>query len=157
MAFETKSATPLDRVMADLEQQIADLERQRRWIEAHPGAAPATAESRTGLIKRYLKEMLTPPASRPAPPVRRDLFDVPAEPLKDLEPAPIAFANQSGADLFTRAGGDTHQQKLGRYLSTGTGKTYRPLKHVQRRNRKQFILWVSLSIVAVVLLWSVVR
>ena len=157
MAFETKSATPVDRAVADLERQIAEVERQLHWIEAHPEAAPAPAESRTGVIRRFVKEMLTPPARRPAPPVRRDLFDVPAEPLKDLDPGLMASLNAPAPDLFGPAGGDTHREKLGYYLSAGNGRSYKPLKHVQRRNRKQFILWISLSIVAVVLLWVVVR
>ena len=157
MATEIKSATPVDRAMADLEQQIAEVQRQLRWLETHPEATPVAAESRTGMIKRFVKEMLTPPARRPTPPVRRDLFDVPAEPLKDLESEPIASLNRPAPDLFGSAGGDTHREKLGHYLSAGYGRSYKPLKHVQRRNRKQFILWISLSIVAVVLLWSVVR
>jgi hypothetical protein len=99
------------------------------------------------------------------------LFDVNCEPLKDLEAEPISFASKSEPDLFTRGSGATAasapalkaaqvvppSEKLAHYLGAGSIKSYKPLKHVQRQTRNRFFMWVGLSLVALWIIWFVIR
>jgi hypothetical protein len=107
---------------------------------------------------------------------RQDLFDVAAEPLKELEAEPIAFAHKPEPDLFaTTTATATHTtptrgtaaletaqvvppgEKLAHYLGAGSIKTYKPLKRAQRLNRNRFFMWIGLSCVALWIIWFVIR
>jgi len=185
-----KRSTPIDRAVEDLDRQIAALQKQLRQVSAesladgntpHPvGASPAPGPvSRAEAAMKFMKDFLTPPEKRPFAAhsrVRQDLFDVPTEPLKDLEAEPIAFSRRTDSDLFMRAGtGATAptptrrvgegqidcmtkpDEKLAHYLSAGSIKTYKPLKHVQRQTRNRFFMWLGLSLVALWILYAVIR
>ena len=175
MPFRRKSADPIDRAIVDLDRQIATLQRELREMGRPPARAhePGSAEAPGQTFTRFVKGMLVPPrrsmdsASR----TREDLFDINAEPLKDLEAEPITFANKPEPDLFTRAPGtasassialETAQvvpahEKLAHYLGAGSIKSYKPLKHVQRKTRNRFFMWMGLSLVALWIIWFVIR
>ena len=130
-------------------------------------------------MTKFVKDMLTPPPKGTAAPsyrTQRELFDVGAEPLKDLEAEPIAFAQKPTSDLHS----NNHRtvdskvigapaaatqidcstkpdEKLAHYLSAGSIKTYKPLKRVQRQTRNRFFMWIGLSFVALWLIYAVVR
>ena len=109
--------------------------------------------------------------------VRQDLFDIDAEPLKDLETEPIPFVRKPDPDLFapaaiapaavtTSAPAATRtttqpvmspQEKLAHYLGAGNLKNYRPLKYAQRRARNRFFLWLGLSLFVLWIIWFVIR
>jgi hypothetical protein len=165
MAFWQKQKTnPIDRAVEDLEKQIATLQRQVRTVET--GGKPqssvaATAES----VTRLVKQALTPPpkkAMRPPGRPPRDLFDTMAEPLKDLEAEPIAFAATPAPDLFTAKKridcAPRPEDKLGIYISAGSLQGFkRPLRVEQRRNRNRFWMWIGLGFMALWFIWAVVR
>jgi hypothetical protein len=105
---------------------------------------------------------------------RQDLFDGGAEPLKELEAEPIAFAHKPEPDLFATATAtqttptrstvalETAQvvppeEKLAHYLGAGSIKSYKPLKRAQRQNRNRFFMWIGLSCVALWIIWFVIR
>jgi hypothetical protein len=103
MAFwQKQKENPIDRAVGDLEKQIATLQRQLRTAETS-GKPQSPVAAKAESVTRLVKEALTPPSKRsPRPAGRspRDLFDTTAEPLKDLEAEPIAFAQQPAPDLF---------------------------------------------------------
>ena len=174
MAFHPKRhADPIDRAVHDLEHQIAKVQREMRELNSDP-AAPSKANTFT----RRLKDILLPPRHTPNSFTRsrQDLFDVGAEPLKELEAEPIAFAQKVDPDLFAPAPApapaaavytgtgalETAQvvppkQKLAAYLGAGSIKTYKPLKRVQRQARNRFFMWLGLSLVALWIIWFVIR
>lgn len=175
MAFRRKRADPIDRAIDDLDRQIAALQRQLREVGTQPAGAlahrrpEASAQTFTKLVKGLLA-----PSRRSVDSFSRsrgDLFDVKDEPLKDLEGEPIAFANRPEPDLFTHAPGtapasaaalETAQvvpphEKLAHYLGAGSIKSYKPLKHVQRKARNRFFMWMGLSFVALWIIWFVIR
>ena len=49
------------------------------------------------------------------------------------------------------------QEKLAHYLSAGSIKSYKPLKHVQRQTRNRFFMWLGLSLIALWFIYAVVR
>ena len=175
MPFRRKHADPIDRAIDDLDQQIATLQRQLREMGTQPSAAHEhrRAEAPVQTLTKFIKGVLAPPrrsvdhSSR----AREDLFDVKAEPLKDLEAEPITFANKPEPDLLTRAPGATSasataletaqvvpaHEKLAHYLGAGSIRSYKPLKHVQRKTRNRFFMWVGLSLVALWIIWFVIR
>ena len=180
MAFWANRKNPVDRAVADVEEQIAALQKQMRELEAareggvhsqriRDGITLARPQSTAESMRKFVKEMLTPPEKRTAAPsyrARRDLFDVPTEPLKELEAEPIAFAQKTDPDLFSpsQTQGTTQidcstkpEKKLAHYLSAGSIKSYKPLKHVQRQTRNRFFMWVGLSLVALWFIYAVVR
>jgi hypothetical protein len=181
MAFWAKRKNPVDRAVADVEEQIAVLQKQMRELEAAREGGTHSQRIRDGIplalpqstvegMKKFVKEMLTPPEQRATAPsyrARRDLFDVPTEPVKELEAEPIAFAQKPEPDLFTQPGGAVAatqidcstkpEEKLAHYLSAGSIKSYKPLKHVQRQTRNRFFMWVGLSLVALWFIYAVVR
>ena len=159
--WRKQSANPIDRAVDELEQQIALLQEKVREAETSrrpPSPVAVKAESMT----KFVKEMLTPPAKtttsayRP----RRDLFD--AEPMKDLEAEPIAFAQPPEPDLFATPQkidcAPKQEEKLAIYMSAGSLKGFKkPLRVEQRRNRNRFFMWLGLSFVALWFIWAVVR
>ena len=172
MAFRAKRKTPVDRAVADLEAQIAALQHQMRELEAGSEGRPSapTMPSKADGMTKFVKEMLTPPAKKLSAPsyrARKDLFDVPTEPVKELEAVPIAFAQKPESSLFAQPDGTATavqidcsikpQEKLAHYLSAGSIKSYKPLKHVQRQTRNRFFMWLGLSLVALWFIYAVVR
>lgn len=148
-----KPIKPVDRVLADVSRQIETVERQLRAM-GHATNAPAPAPRESA--RNFLQRILTPPARRPAVRPRRDLFDVPVNPLTELDDTPVALSVPGAqSELFTAtsAGG-----KLGQYLVSAGLRPPKPqLKHIQRENRHRFYLWLGLSCVAVWLIYAVVR
>ena len=175
MSLRRKTADPIDRAIDDLDRQIATLQRELREAgtpsagghERRPSALPGEK------FVQFIKGLVVPPR-RPVDlrsRTREDLFDVAAEPLKDLEAEPISFANKSDPDLFTRDAGPApasgpasevaavvpSREKLAQYLGAGSIKSYKPLRHVQRKTRNRFFMWMGLSFVALWIIWFVVR
>ncbi len=183
MAFWRKRSSPVDRAVEDLEKQIATLQKQMRQLSAdgssgthspssRPDAPTHEPSSPAEKVTRFVKDMLRPPPKKPVSPsyrTRKDLFDVSAEPLKELEAEPIAFSPKTEQDLFggtaataEKATGQIDcstkpEEKLAHYLSAGSIKTYKPLKHVQRQTRNRFFMWLGLSFFALWILYAVVR
>ena len=172
MAFRPKRhIDPIDRAVHDLDHQIADLQRQMREFDNE-----TPAPLKTATIAQRLRDVLLPPrrASSSLSRSRQDLFDIEAEPLKELEAEPIAFAQKAEPDLFASAPAaaagvysgnsvlETAQvvppkEKLAAYLGAGSIKSYRPLKRVQRQARNRFFMWLGLSMVALWIIWFVIR
>ena len=174
MRSRRKPVDPIDRAIDDLDRQIANLQRELREVgtDPKPGTGPAQSESPSQSIVRFVKSVLVPPRRAfNSTQTRQDLFDVTCEPLKDLEAEPISFANKSEPDLFSRALGASpasaaalqsaqvvpSHEKLAHYLGAGSIKSYRPLKHVQRKTRNRFFMWMGLSFVALWIIWFVIR
>jgi len=175
MALRRKSADPIDRAIDDLDRQIATLQRELREAGT-PSARPGLPERSGGSgrnFAQFVRNILAPPRRtvEVGSHARDDLFDVAAEPLKDLEAEPISFASKPDPDLFTRGPGaspspatalETAQvvparEKLAHYLGAGSIKSYKPLKHVQRKTRNRFFMWMGLSFVALWIIWFVIR
>jgi len=180
MSLRRKQHDPIDRAIDDLDQKIASLQRQLREAEVGPNPlsdhSPRTRSNPVQAISSFAKNFLRAndsgtahrPGSHP-----QDLFDVTAEPLKDLEAEPIAFASKSEPDLFagppigtssadSSAALETAEvvpahQKLAHYLGAGSIKSYKPLKHVQRQMRNRFFMWLGLSFAALWIIWFVIR
>jgi hypothetical protein len=179
-----KRADPIDRAISDLDQQIAAVQRQLREVSngsAQAGqnrgpSAGATPQSPAQTFTRFIKDMLVPPgrAASPTYHSREDLFDGGAEPLKELEAEPIAFARKPEPDLFANsapAGSSASttttaletaqvvppQEKLAHYLGAGSIKSYKPLRRVQRQTRNRFFMWLGLSLFALWIIWFVIR
>ncbi|MGD0652650.1 MAG: hypothetical protein ABSA97_16175 [Verrucomicrobiia bacterium] len=187
MAFWRKRSTPVDRAVEELDRQIASLQKQLRQMSVENptnGFAPlvgtssaARSASSAEKAMKFIKDVLRPPGERsPAlsTRTRRDLFDIPTEPLKDLEAEAIAFSRKAEPDLFAGIEKETAapaeakaqtqidcttkpEEKLAHYLSAGSIKTYRPLKHVQRQTRNRFFMWLGLSLIALWVLYAVIR
>jgi hypothetical protein len=130
MIFARKSSTPIDRAVADLERQIAELEQKTRQSE--------TPSQPTG----KWKEWFAPPPRHMTTTTRRPLPNIPVEPLKDLEQAPLPFERQP--DLFNRP-------------VAKSAKPRAPLGHAKQLNRRRFYLCLGLGIVVLGLLWLVVH
>jgi len=147
MFTDRKTQSPIDRAIADVQQQIADLERRTRETES---PAPTT---RPDDARGSWKDWFARPTRRSLRPMRsapHDLFDAPASPLKDLQDTALPFEQQP--DLFGPS-----REKLAQYLNAGPMKTRAPLRRAQRLNRQRFYLWLTLGIVVFVLLWLVVH
>jgi hypothetical protein len=180
MAFRFKRGDPINRAISDLDQQIATVQRQMREVTNDPAAAAnpgASPRSTVNTFTRVVKEMLTVPQGTVGPSsaqARRDLFDVEAEPLKELEAEPIAFAQKPEPDLFEQAQSTAQtlytgtgaletaqvvptRDKLAHYLGAGSIKSYKPLKRVRRQTRNRFFMWMGLSCLALWLIWFVIR
>jgi hypothetical protein len=170
---------PVDRAVEELDEKLAQVQHELRIIKCDPSrtAVNQTRGKRPSAkaVAQFIKDILTPPAKKPVTPscqTHRDLFDSPAEPLKDLEGAPVAFAPRVEADLFSKTGAPLSQtaepsaqidcstkpeEKLAHYLSAGSIKSYKPLKRVQRQTRNRFFMWIGLSLVALWFIYAVVR
>jgi hypothetical protein len=179
MPFHRKRADPIDRAINDLDQKIATLQHQLRELETKPVQGLDRSQTNrlphapVQVLSELIKNLLVPTkrATAPADSMRQDLFDVSAEPLKDLEAEPIAFANKREPDLFAGApgalvGGSVtletaevvpQHEKLAHYLGAGSIKSYKPLKHVQREMRNRFFMWLGLSFAALWIIWFVIR
>ena len=160
--WRKENASALDRAMADVEKQIAAVQRQVHAAETGkqpPSPVAAKAES----VAKFFKELLTPPKPASAPRTRRDVFDTTAQPLKDLEAEPIAFAPAPAQpDLFATPKridcAPKPEEKLGIYISAGSLQGFkRPLRSAQHRNRNRFFMWLGLACVALWFIWAVVR
>ncbi|HVM61882.1 MAG TPA: hypothetical protein VMV72_13550 [Verrucomicrobiae bacterium] len=115
MRSRSKRDDPIDRAINDLDHQIAAVQRQLRELSAGPavngGSDPATggagwsSPSPARKLTRFVKSVLSPSADKTATAerARQDLFDGGAEPLKELEAEPIAFAHKPEPDLFAAA------------------------------------------------------
>jgi hypothetical protein len=153
MAFWQKASRPIDRSVEELEKQIAALQREIHQEQ----------------LTRFFKGMLAPATESVTTSYRAqpDLFDIGAEPLKELAAEPIAFARKPEPDLFAAAPSATPNaaapdaphsaEKLAHYLSAGSIRTYRPLKRAQREARNKFFMWMGLSLGAFALIYFVVR
>jgi hypothetical protein len=172
MAFRPKRhADPIDRAVHDLDDQIANLQREMRELNDGP-----PAPSKAATFAQRLKDVIMPPRHIPNSfnRSRQDLFDVGAEPLKELEAEPIAFAQRVEPDLFAAPSASATgiytgtgaleiaqvfppKEKLAAYLGAGSIKTYKPLKRVQRQTRNRFFMWLGLSLVVLWIIWFVIR
>ncbi len=183
MRFRSKRGDPIDRAMSDLDHQLATVQRQLRELTNDPArtgrAGPsAHAGSPAKAVSRFVKGILSPAddTTVAANRARQDLFDGGAEPLKELEAEPIAFAHKPEPDLFAAATAaatntspvrstaalETAQvvppgEKLAHYLGAGSIKSYKPLKRAQRQLRNRFFMWLGLSFVALWIIWFVIR
>src|SRR5579859_3108317 len=104
MTMRFKRGDPIERAISDLDQQIATVQRQMREISKGPDRVGVSSASPTQTVTKFVKDMLAPPkrADSFAHQKRQDLFDVVAEPLKELEAEPIAFGQKPEPDLFTQ-------------------------------------------------------
>jgi hypothetical protein len=173
MALWRKTSRPVDRVVGDLDRQIAALQKQMRQLTHEPAQRPATGESSVvDSVGGFFKRIATPEKKPLAPSYRSipDLFDGGNGPLKGLEADTVAFARKTDPDLIphvTNPGGGTAsgttvtsaqtQEKLVHYLSAGSIKTYKPLKRAQRQTRNRFLMWLGLSFVTFWIIYVVVR
>jgi hypothetical protein len=186
MALRWKQPDPIDRAISDLDQQIATVQRQMREVASDPvrarGIRPMDAmtggptSASVVTFVGFVKGMLAPPKRvlRTSDRVRQDLFDVSAEPLKELEAEPIAFAKKPEPDLFAHPSSSGNpaaagtaaletaqvvppQDKLAHYLGAGSIRSYKPLKRVQRQTRNRFFMWLGLSFFALWIIWFVIR
>jgi hypothetical protein len=177
MRFRSKHGDPIARAIGDLDRQIATLQREARELTNEPGRIGASPKSRVETITKFIKDMWRTPRRAPgsSQQTRQDLFEVGAEPLKELEAEPIAFAQRPEPDLFARALGTDNnnaftgtaalekaqvvptKEKLAHYLGAGSIKSYKPLKRAQRQARNRFFMWLGLSFVALWIIWFVIR
>jgi hypothetical protein len=176
MRFRSRHGDPIDRAISDLDRQISTLQRQARELASDPGRTTPSPKSRAEAMARFVKDMWRAPRRVPSPSeeARQDLFEVGAEPLKELEAEPIAFAQRPEPDLFARALGADNgtstgtaaiesaqvvptKEKLAHYLGAGSIKSYKPLKRAQRQARNRFFMWLGLSFVALWIIWFVIR
>ncbi len=186
MPLRWKHPDPIDRAITDLDQQIATVQRQMREVAGDPVRAhgvrrmDATARERSpasvATFVGFVKGMIALPRRelRTSDRVRQDLFDVTAEPLKELEAEPIAFAKKPESDLFAHPPSSLNpalagtaaletaqvvppQEKLAHYLGAGSIRSYKPLKRVQRQTRNRFFMWLGLSFFALWIIWFVIR
>ncbi|MGD1019396.1 MAG: hypothetical protein ABSA12_08760 [Verrucomicrobiia bacterium] len=184
MRFRSKRGDPIDRAISDLDHQLASVQRQLRELSndpagrIHPDSKVGAAASPAKTVTRFVKGILSPAddATAAANRARQDLFDGGAEPLKELEAEPIAFAHKPEPDLFAATAAATTNtspvrstaaletaqvvppgEKLAHYLGAGSIKSYKPLKHAQRQLRNRFFMWLGLSFVALWIIWFVIR
>jgi hypothetical protein len=163
MAFRSKHTSPVDRAVADLEHQIQTLEQQIYKLDvasSSPSSPPATRS-----LAESVKEALRPPSRRRTTRTKReryDLFEAPADPLQELqiESATNFFHEPPGnvAAITRTSTIATSQPKLAQLLNAGTFRTQKPvLKHVQRKNQKQFFMWLSLAFLVLCLFVFILR
>jgi len=186
MSLRWKHPDPIDRAITDLDQQIATVQRQMREVAGGPVRTgglhhlDVTAGGQTSVsiatFVGFVKGMLAPPKRkvRTSDRARQDLFDVGAEPLKELEAEPIAFAKKPEPDLFAHPSSSVNpafagtaaletaqvvppQEKLAHYLGAGSIRSYKPLKRIQRQTRNRFFMWLGLSFFALWIIWFVIR
>jgi hypothetical protein len=178
MKSRSKRGDPIDRAISDLDHQISTIQSQLRELSHDPASEIEAVASPAEKVTRFVKGILSPPEDTAAAAnrARQDLFDVAAEPLKELEAEPIAFAHKPEPDLFATATASPTstapirstaaletaqvvptQQKLAHYLGAGSIKSYKPLKRAQRRLRNRFFMWLGLSFVALWIIWFVIR
>jgi hypothetical protein len=188
MKSRSKRGDPIDRAISDLDNQIATVQRQLRELSDDPARATASqtpadphhsGASPANKVTRFVKGIMgssDDAAAAAANRARQDLFDVAAEPLKELEAEPIAFAHKPEPDLFATTTATATQttptrsvaalesaqvvppgEKLIHYLGAGSIKSYKPLKRAQRQLRNRFFMWLGLSFLALWIIWFVIR
>jgi hypothetical protein len=155
MSRKSPTISPVDRAVGELEQRLADVERQARQLESDTTAQfnPPPPRPEAALVN-WLRDIFTPPGRRPPPaPIRRDLFDLSVNnPMPHLDTQSTAVVRPD-ADLFQKG----EHGRLAHYLGAGSVKTFKPLKHVQRRQRQQFYIWLGLAFLVVLFLWLVMH
>ncbi len=186
MGMWHKHSRPIDRAVRDLDRQIVAVRRQIREL-SQPGASEAfvtsggttsgtDGSSATDTAASFFRQMLSPTKKCVVPSyhARRDLLDIGAEPLRELEAEPVVSGKKPDQGMYsssekpaeTRTTGTTvtqstnapsAQEKLAHYLSAGSIKTYKPLKRAQRQARNRFLMWIGLSFLALWLIYVVVR
>jgi hypothetical protein len=75
------------------------------------------------------------------------------------------LSRDSDADLFAHAKAaeakarqeEKEDPRLARYLSAGSFRNQKPLRHVERRARNRFIMWLGLSFTALWLVYLVIN
>ena len=170
MGFMSKQTGPVDRAVADIERQIQTLESKIQRLDS-PESVEQPPPFVAG-ITQFVKDALRPP-SKKMPAVakreRHDLFDLPADPLKDIEADKTVLPASAESSYFHQHPGATatitrttaavsSEKKLAQYLNAGTFRTQKPvLKHIQKKNKQHFIMWVAMSVVALWLIYVVVR
>lgn len=155
MSRKSPTISPVDRAVSELEQRLAAVERQARQLESATAAQfnPPPPRPEAALVN-WLRDVFTPPGRRPPPPpIPRDLFDLSVNnPMSALDSQPTAVVRPD-ADLFPAG----PRGRLADYLGAGSVKTFKPLKHVQRRQRQQFYIWLGLGFAVVLFLWLVMH
>lgn len=176
MVMRRKPSRPVDRAVDELDRQIAELQKQLRQFDHQPGGDVSSQVGEpavTAKITGFVKHMFAPARKQNTESfhARTDLFDAGHEPLRDLETDGISVARKPDPDLFSHtvdvgsepggfAAATTAPQateKLTRYLSAGSIKTYKPLKRAQRQTRNRFFMWLGLSFVAFWIIYVVAR
>lgn len=150
-----KPINPVDRALADVNAQIADLERQLREMKPGTGAPPPAPKA-----NGFIKSILTPPEpTAPQRPARR-VPEIEINPVSELDPEPLPFVRREEPDLFTARPNNATPpgDKLARLLGVGALQGYKPqLKRVERETRHRFLKWLGLSIVALWLIYAWLR
>lgn len=186
MAMWRKRPRPIDRAVQELDRQITAVQRRIRdlsqqdareaAVAAGAAGTRAQAVTATDAVTSFFRQILSPPKKTVAPSyhARRDLFDIGAEPLRELEAEAVVSGKKPDQALFSSsekpadtrttgtiltqsADGPSAQEKLAHYLSAGSIKTYKPLKRVRRQARNRFLMWMGLSLLALWLIYVVAR
>jgi hypothetical protein len=186
MSLRRKKAPPLTRAVADVERQLAALEREIRQLEqrqpqpAAGGAAqPAAAAGSPTATRAGLPEILRPAVSHVTPTyrARRVNLEWHDDPVAELEAAAAAEATVTRpATSSARFGvpADTtpvppipvatvlestvDKDKLTRYLTATSRPKYTPRpQRASRPQRHRFWAWLGGAILTVWLIYVVVR
>lgn len=153
---------PIDRALEEVNRQLAELQRNARQELPRPAAE----RSGTAPVKDFIREMLTPPSRRQAVTyrTRRELPDCEVNPVAALETEDAPVVRQHQPDLFAHAHAASAKppvsgdEKLAKLLAAGTVRPPKPtLKRVERENRRRFFMWMGLSVLAVWVLYTLVR
>lgn len=162
-----KPASPVDRVMSEVDQQLATV--QRRILEVSIDTRTPTSVRKSTEdsepFRAFVKKMLSPVRGSVEPTYRTVPVELGVDPetLKELESEPLPFGTKAEVDLFTNATkppktrSSDEEEKLTRYLGVGGIKTYKPLRGVERQTRNRFYMWLGLSCLALWIIWVVVR
>jgi len=159
MSYWRQTDRPVDRAVQELNRQIAAVQKQQRALEHQksPGQRSSPQNNLCSVVVDFFRR-----ATAPHRRIETESFDVGDEPLKSLEAEPIPFACEPSHDLFgpvvpPAATPEKSASRLMQYLSTGSLRTYKPLKSEQRRQRNRFFMWLGLSLVALWILYVIVR
>jgi hypothetical protein len=177
MSLFTKPKNPVDRAIQQLERELSAVRKQARQIEeARPDEHPASTQpSRvtrqlkpsSPTMNSFVSQMLGAKSGDTKPSYRTtvDFFDGAnsADELvndaavvsRDAEPDLFAHTTKSRSEPALPDRDAEGQPKLARYLSAGTFRNQKPLRHVERRARNQFLMWIGLSAIALWLVYFV--
>ena len=159
---------PVDRCVAQLNERVAEVQRQIRALEGQTSVGTAEqdapAQSENSFVKRVLS--ILDPIQTPSPQRGRALPDEIADPLKDLGAGAQDYGSGKQPELFTIASRSTVTEpakpatrgsKLARYLEPGRAESSIPIRRVQRQTRNQFWIWLGLGLIVVFFICVVVR